>query len=282
MTTKAKTAAAAPKSADEISVMEVKRGRATFCIIGTTPLIYHRLAQKAGRELLLPSLKKNRNEKETTLKHDPYAEFRDSVHVDNNPKGPTLLTMPCISFKCAMRNAAVDLPGSATKAAIGRLAYVENDYVPVYGIPKLHMGIVRMADMARTPDVRTRAIVAEWACRLTVNYVKPILTEQVVANLMAGAGMMQGVGDFRTEKGKGNFGSFELCEEDDPRFVAILKEGGRKAQVAAMKTPEPYDGEAAELLTWFTNEAKRREFRTAEDVASGIEAIERAVNEVEG
>lgn len=255
--------AGAPKT-EEIQVVQVKRGRVTFCVLGATPLIFHRLAQKASRELLLPSQKKNRNEKETTLKHDPYAEFRDSVHASNDDKSPTLLQLPSMSFKCALRNAAVDIPGSATKAAIGRLAYVEGDYVNVYGLPKLHMSIVRMADMARTPDVRTRAIVPQWGCYLTVSYVKPILNEQAIGNLLAGAGMMQGVGDFRTEKGKGNFGSFELVEETDPRFQALLKIG-RKQQVEAMNNPECYDGEAAELLGWFNVEAKRREFKITDE-----------------
>jgi hypothetical protein len=249
---------------EAISVMAVRRGFVTVCVLGTTPLLYHRLAQKAGRELLMPSPKKNRTEKETTLKHDPFAEYRDSVHTHNKPE--TLLCAPSMSFKCALRNAALDLPGSATKAAIGRLAYVEGDYVPVWGIPKLHMAIVRMADMSRTPDVRTRACLPQWATKLTIAFVKPILNEQVVLNLLAGAGIMQGVGDFRTEKGKGNFGSFELVEEGDERFQRIVAEGGRDVQVEAMNTPEPYDGEAAELLGWFSSEAKRREFQTRQEV----------------
>lgn len=248
---------------ETISVLEVRRGRATFCLLGTTPLLYHRLAQKARRELLLPAKKKNKAEKETTLKHDPFSEYRDSVH--SWDAKDTFLCAPSMSFKSAMRNAAIDLPGTATKAAIGRLAYVENDYVPVWGVPKLHMSTVRMSDMARTPDVRTRACVPEWAARITITYVKPLLTEDVVANLIAGSGIMQGVGDFRTEKGKGNFGSFEIVEENDERFQAIVKSGGRKPQMEAIANPEPYDGESAELLGWFAAEAKRREFKISDE-----------------
>lgn len=249
---------------DAIQVMEVSRGRVTFCLLGTTPLLYHRLAQKAKRELLMPSRKKNKNEKETTLKHDPYSEFRDSMHTNSDKSAATLLQAPSVSFKSALSNAAIDIPGSATKAAIGRLCYVEDDYVDVYGVPKLHMAVVRMSNMERTPDIRTRACLPQWACRVTVSYVRPILNEQVVGNLMAGAGIMQGIGDFRTQKGKGNFGSFELVEEKDPRFQAVLKLG-RKQQVAAVESPEVYDSEAAELLEWFTSEAARREFKIEAD-----------------
>lgn len=253
----------APERGDEIQVVQVKRGRVTFCVLGTTPLICHRLSEKARRELLLPSPKKTAADKATTLKHDPYEEYRNSADVFSDESAQTLLCIPAVSFKAAMRGAAIDLPGSATKAAIGRLCYVEGDYVPIYGLPKLHMSVVRMADMARTPDIRTRLIVPQWASIVTVNFVTPILKEVAVANLLAGAGITQGVGDWRTEKGKGNYGSFELCEDADARFKALLKIG-RKQQVAAMKDPECYDGETADLLTWFTGEAKRREFKVKE------------------
>lgn len=262
MTNKKKIVPAGPAShTEEIQVVQVKRARVTFCVLGLEPMLFNSMNAKAKRELLLPSVKKNKNEKSTTLKHDPYAEFRASVYSDRNDKAPTLLTMPSTAFKSALRNAAVDIPGSATKASIGRLTYVEGDFVHVYGVPKLHMAVVRMADMARTPDVRTRACLPEWACKVTVSFVRPILNETVVTNLLAGAGLMQGVGDFRTEKGKGNFGSFELVNEDDERFQRIVAEGGRAPQVEAMESPECYDGDAAELLSWFTSEAKRREFK---------------------
>jgi len=272
-----------PPKTEEIQVVQVKRGSVTFCVLGSTPLLYHRLAQKASRELLLPSPKKNRNERETTLKHDPFREYRDSVHATSDPKSPTLLMLPAMAFKCALRNAAVDIPGSATKAAIGRLAYVQGDSVHVYGVPKIHTTIVRMADMARTPDVRTRACLPQWACKLTINYVKPILNENVVANLLAGAGIMQGVGDFRTEKGKGNYGCFELVDEDDERFQAMLA-FGRKQQVAAMNDPECYDDETAELLGWFSKEAKRREFKMSEELIGNdeeIRALRKQIKEVD-
>ena len=81
------------------------------------------------------------------------------------------------------------------------------------------MSITRSADKNRTPDVRTRAILPEWACKLRIAYTKPILREQAIFNLLAAAGLQSGVGDWRQEKGSGSYGAFKLVNADDPDFL---------------------------------------------------------------
>ena len=146
---------------------------------------------------------------------------------------------------------------------MGRLSYVEGEKVPIYGIPKLFMTPVRNSGMNRAPDIRTRAIIAEWAAFVPIRYTTPMLNFRTVSTLFQAAGVICGVGDWRPEKGSGNFGTFEVVDQDDPEFLRIVKEGGRKAQEAAMKRADPYDAETEELLTWFEDEAKAREFKIA-------------------
>lgn len=81
----------------------------------------------------------------------------------------------------------------------------------IYGVPRLYMAGVRSSDMKRTPDIRTRAILPEWACRVSVKYAMPALTHQAVANLLASGGMCSGIGDGRVEKGHLNFGLFRVA-----------------------------------------------------------------------
>ena len=160
-------------------------------------------------------------------------------------------------MKRGIAEVAKDLPG-ATKAQVGRLCYVEDEYFPVWGLPRLHMTLVRMADMAHTPDMRTRACLPEWAAKFRVRYTEPMLNAKAVAQLVASAGVIQGLGDWRPGKGAGSFGTFEIVAEDDPRWQRITKEGGHTEQVAAMAAAEPYNDEAAELLAWFRSEVGRR------------------------
>lgn len=250
-----------PKQEDtEVFVMEVKQGSIEFCVLGTSPLICNRMSEKVKRELLLPAGKKNSAEKAASAKHDPLEEYRASPYTLDD--GPTLIAVLASQFKGALRSAALDMPG-AKKAQIGRLTYITGDRIPVYGVPKLMMSVTRSADMNKTPDVRTRAILPQWACQVRVNFVTPILREPAVANLLAASGIYIGIGDWRPEKGSGNYGQFRLVSATDPEYRRIVKEGGRAAQQAALKDPEAYDDETRSLFEWSKTEAQRRGFKVA-------------------
>lgn len=230
----------------------------TLCyILGTSPLILNRMSEKAKHELLMPKGRKNAVERATTLKHVPVDEYRASAYTLKDTTQPTLLALLSTAFKGALRSAALDMPGTK-KAQIGRLTYINGEYIGIFGVPKLFMSITRSADMNKTPDVRTRAIVPEWACEVRVTYVEPLIRQQAVVNLLASAGITIGVGDWRPEKGSGSYGQFQIVNPDNADYKRIVKTGGRKAQVAAMENPVCYDDETTELFSWFEHERTQR------------------------
>jgi hypothetical protein len=247
----------APASTEITDILKVTTGTFDCCIVGTSPLILNRMSEKAKHELLLPRGRKSAIEKATSLKHHPIDEYRASAYTMPSDSDPTLLAILSTAFKGALRSAALDMPG-AKKAQIGRLTYIAGELVGIYGVPKLFMSITRSADMNKTPDVRTRAIVPAWACRLTITFVQPLIRAQAVANLLAAAGITIGVGDWRPEKGAGSYGQFRIADRDDPEFLAILKAGGRKQQVSGIDHPVCYDNETTELLSWYQDEVSKR------------------------
>jgi hypothetical protein len=240
----------------EVQIMEVGTQSITFCILGRTPLIFNSMSAKAMRELLMPKGRKTTAEKASTLKHDPVSEYRNSMYKLGDGM-PTRLYIPASAMKKAAMTAALDLPG-AKKSEVGRLLWVEGDKIPVYGQPKLFMTVVRSADMNRTPDVRTRAILPEWAAQMTVTFNTVKLRSVAVTNLFAAAGITSGVGDFRQEKGAGNFGQFTLSTPGNAKFKSLIAGYGASVQDAAIKTPECWDAESEELLTWYQEEVVRR------------------------
>lgn len=239
-------------------ILKVTTGSFDCCLVGTSPLVLNRMSEKAKHELLMPKGRKNATERALSLKHIPIDEYRASAYTLKD--GPALLALMSTAFKGALRSAALDMPG-AKKAQIGRLTYIEGDMVGIYGVPKLFMAIVRSADMNKTPDVRTRAIVPAWACALRVTFVQPLIRAQAVANLLAAAGITIGVGDGRPEKGAMSYGQFRIADKDDAEFRRIVKEGGRKAQQAGLDAPVCYDDETTELLSWFDDERAKRQLK---------------------
>jgi hypothetical protein len=247
-----------------IQVAPYTRGRLEVCIIGLSPLLHNRLADKARRHLVLPPLKLNTKQRELHLKHDPVAEFRSSPHRLRDVNAPTLCAVPGAAFRQAIARAAIDLGGK--KAEVGRLVFVEEFLVPVYGTPLLSAMIVKNAGMNRTPDVRFRALMQRWCARFTLSFVTPNLTPTTLVNLLSGAGEFIGVGDGRPEKGALTFGRFRITAPDDPEFQAVLRED-RAVQVAALETCVAFDDDTTELLEWFDGAVAQRELAVANGAA---------------
>ena len=244
----------------QVEVARLTTQTATFALLGTSPLIFNSMSEKVRRYLLCPPPgKKTAAEKAANLKHDPLEEYRGSVYRRRNDKGNLpRLQFPATAVKSAIATAALEVPG-AKKAQIGRLVWTVGRDVPIWGIPQMKMDVVRSADKSRTPDVRTRAIVVEWCTEVVVRFVTPTLTATQLANLLEAAGLVIGLGDFRQEKGKGNFGQFCVVGKGEEAAVARLKKvGGLKAQDAALKKPDFFDLETENLYTWYLGERKRR------------------------
>jgi hypothetical protein len=224
------------------------------------------VSEKARRELLFPSRRKNQVERASSLKHDPLAEYRASIYRFNHDRAPTRLCIPATAFKKALRQAALRVPGVA-KTEIGQLVWVRgdgetgSDYIPLYGVPQLMMGVVRNSDMNHTPDIRTRAIIPRWACSFRLIFVRPLLTARTVINLLSASGLICGVGDFRQEKGAGSYGQFELVNATDKIWKELTSHTGgrmRELQDEALESPAFYDYESESLFAWFEAERKRR------------------------
>lgn len=250
---------AKPKTTEttELQVHTVKTGKVDFYLVGTTPLIYNAMSFKAQQDLLYPKGKKTEADKAENMKHNPIEEYRASVYAHKSDSAVTRLMFPCGGFKKAMSTAALDLPG-LRKSQIGRLVWITERDIDIYGVPMLTMNVVRSADMAKTPDVRTRAIVPNWACKISVNFVQPQLNVKNIGNLLASAGVLVGIGDWRQEKGSNNFGQFEVVGTDDLRLRRIIKAGTRVAQDRALANPAFYDLESQRLFEWFNKEVTKR------------------------
>ena len=250
---------AAPKKDAPLVIPQIRQQGATINLTGNTGLVCHRMSAKAKHQLMLGGRRKTAAQR-LEIKHHPRDEFRASMHLckepytpmDTNgaPVGPaTHVVFPSMAVKSAMATAALVVAG-IRKTDVQRLVFIPSEWIPVYGIPKLRMDIVRSADMNRTPDVRTRSYFETWGSIVSLLYSEPALSQHAIAALLANAGIVCGIGDFRQEKGKGSFGCF-TAGGDLPEFDLA-------AQWDAIEFPQPANSESAELLSEYDNEVENR------------------------
>lgn len=247
---------AAGKTVSEVQILQLSEGSVQFWIIGTSPLIFNRMSEKAKRQLLMGAAPKNAAERAANVKHNPPEEFRASVYRNPGPKPPTRLRFPSPGLKGSIKTAALDMPG-ATKSGVGRRIWLPGTHVNIYGVPQLLMSVVRSADIAKTPDIRTRAIVPEWCCEVTIRFAQPLMTAKQIGTLFHAGGILCGIGDWRQEKGSGSFGQFRLCRATDADYKRIVRDGGCAAQDQALDKFTCFDEETQELLDFYTAEIIR-------------------------
>jgi hypothetical protein len=254
-------------SSEAVQILPPQFGEFTAYIRSCKPLIFNALTAKAQREFLLPRGRRDsRAARAEALKHDVLAEYRQSVYRHEGDDVRTRLAFPASAFKKAMADAALDLP-NAKKAQIGRLVSVAEP-IYVYGVPKLFITPIRTADMRHTPDLRIRAIVKEWALSLDIRYLTPNLTEGSVINLLNAAGAIIGVGDFRQQKGAGDFGQFEVVNYSDAAYQQLVHSCGREAQDQALASPTFYDANSQALYEWYSEELTRTNRRAQLDTGA--------------
>jgi hypothetical protein len=249
-----------PEKTRELKVFSIQRKKMQFHILGASPLVYNSVAMHTMGEILIPAEKMTKSEKEITFKHEPLIEYRESTYRRlQSENGQTRLLLPSIMFKAAVADVAKRVPGNATTTALKQLVWVHNPYVDLYGTPKMFMRMVRIPATGSL-DIRITAIVPFWYCSVDLTFVVPQLSPDSMSNLMMAAGMLNGVGDYRQQKGAGSYGQFELVNPDDARVTRIKKEN-MKVQDEALREPEFWDQTTETLMHHFETEAQRRELR---------------------
>lgn len=247
---------AVKKQATEIQIKPLQQGTLKLRIIGTTPLYQNRMSEKTKQGLLVGSKKKTAAEK-IEIKHHPIDEYRSAA--ETMQEGPTALGVVTIAVKAAMSTAALETAG-ITKTSTQRLIRVPAGHFALYGTPQLKIDVTRSADMARTPDMRSRCYLPKWGAEVSVDFISPQFNASSIVNLLCNAGVMCGIGDFRQEKGKGSFGCFRVIGEGqkDAEWDDLAANHGRDVQLAALEDPQCADRDTEDFLDFYLSEVARR------------------------
>lgn len=221
------------KTADTIiNLPRMTREKINITLIGETPLIVHRFAEKAKREMLEKQTKAAQKGKAAK---NPEADFEASIYrMADGSHG-----FPAVAFKAAAVTACTSLAG-ITKVAARQAFHVSgqqsirqgafSDAITTEELVQIHCPAPTMReDMVRvgmgTSDIRYRAQYWPWAVDLIVEFNPLAMSAEQVLNLFNTAGFACGVGEWRPER-DGSNGRFRVAEASDDAFLIQMQKGG--------------------------------------------------------
>lgn len=180
----------AKANTDTIQLPELKIKAAKITLQGTTPLIVHRFAEKARKEMLDKQMGAAKQKKAFK---NPEQDYLDSLYLlpDSTPG------FPAVAFKAAAVNAAND---AGIQKVLARRAFhvTGGELLPIRGAHRMREDVVRIA--MGTADIRHRAEFLEWEVTVPVTYNASIISLEQLVNLFNIAGFGVGIGEWRPER----------------------------------------------------------------------------------
>ena len=182
-----------------ITISPPKIEVAEFLLRGTAPLVQLRFSEKSIQTMKAKHLAgSTANKSKAREKRDFDEEFRQAQHRSTDG----WLGVPCGAFRAAMISACRLVGFKMTLAKLS--VFIEPDgfdrvdsvpLVRVEGEPEPLLLHVRNA--TGVADLRMRAKIFPWSCRLNVRYDLSQFTRQDIANLVARIGLQVGIGEGR-------------------------------------------------------------------------------------
>lgn len=173
-------------------------------LIGTSSLIMHRFSQKGLKQIIEigraeTEMKQGGKKKNIS---NPKEDYENSIHYFYDGK---TYGFPADAFKKAM----VNMAGRIFKNKMTEIRasfYVKSDegsdgLIKIVGKPRMREDIVRVGTINKVASPRYRAEFPEWSAILKISYFADVLSEKDIAKMVAAAGIGNGIGEWRPEKG---------------------------------------------------------------------------------
>jgi hypothetical protein len=191
-----------------VEVVDFDIRKAVIPIKGISPLIVHGWNFKTKEKMKAKQAGEAVNKKHDV--RDPQGDFEGAKH--KSPKGWE--GFPAGGFKGAMIRGAKML-GLVMKDAqcsfFIKADCEETQLVRINGKARLREDMVRVG--MGTADIRYRPEYVTWGATLVIEYNAGMISLPQIYQLVKAAGYGAGIGEMRPEKGKFNFGRFELANE---------------------------------------------------------------------
>lgn len=200
-------------SNDTVEISQIQAETIAVPILGTSPLIVHRFAEKAKRQMR-DAMDGRKSPKEPK---NPEADYDTAFY---RTKGGDY-GFPVIAFKSATIGGARFYSG-LTMTGLRQCIFLRGELddngqqlAVIEGEPHMREDVVRVG---HGTDLRYRPQFDEWTTTLQVTYVTAALTRGSVLSLIDAGGLGVGIGEWRPER-KGDFGTYRV---DPTRQVEVI------------------------------------------------------------
>lgn len=200
-----------------IPAINIKKFQIT--IVGDSPLIVHRFAEKARKELLDRAMQKAKAGREAK---EPVKEFIDSLYwLSDKPEKNTeeafekaiktgaRFGFPSIAFKAAAVAAGYRCGITKNMTVANGAFHIDGELVEINGTPEMREDVVRLSGIGSPPEIRYRGEFKNWEATFTVKYNASVFSAEQIINLFNLGGFACGIGEWRPEK-KGSYGMYHV------------------------------------------------------------------------
>jgi len=192
---------------DNIIIHKPVRKFMTIELIGDTPLIMHKMSEKAKKMIRDKQQKKAKKVREA---RNPEQEFKDAMYTNENGG----YIFPARAFKAAAVEACRQADG-ITMASARQMFFVkgfkEAEWVSIESDePIMREDVVTIGQ--GTTDLRYRPEFKNWKVSIKVEFLEDVISPEQIVNIFELAGFCSGIGEDRPNKKGHTFGMFHVGE----------------------------------------------------------------------
>lgn len=192
----------------QISINRIATKELVVPVVGVTPLIVHRFAEKAKRQML----DNMQGRKAPKVAKDPEAEYEAAFYrLDDQTYG-----VPTLGLKAATIRAAGYFGKNVAMTTLRQCLFFVGETtkqgdllnrLDSHTSPVMREDVVKVGVSGH--DLRYRPQFDEWSTTIVVRYVASSLTQDSVLSLIDAGGMGVGIGEWRPQKG-GQYGTYQI------------------------------------------------------------------------
>lgn len=209
-----------------VTIPKIETENLQVRIIGDSPFIMHKWAEKAKKEMLDKQTKQASKGKEAK---DPEMDFYHSLYWLNDgindsttkeeyaellKSGKARFGFPSVALKACAIDAGYQQGIIPKKTTAKGAFHIDDEFIEIEGTPDIREDMVKVGAQTKTADIRYRGEFKKWSAIVNIKYNKNAISAPQICNLINIGGFANGIGEWRPQR-NGNYGRFHVATDGE-------------------------------------------------------------------